>query len=139
MSSEIVATDPALYDVRSCFGPAGGPDQVVLSPEGEALAFRLGTGLSRRCAAALLALSSDPTGLLCTKAGSRFSPTDLCRRFSALDWTPLARLGLVESFFSAAGDGVRLTLAGRDAVQRGREEQARLLERCRHAAGQVRA
>lgn len=125
-------TDPALWLTRPAFGVAGGPDEVVLSTEGLARAFSVGAQVRRGPAAdALGALSAaGGAGLLSVADGSRLRRTDL-GRFDQLAWGHLRALGYVESFDR---EGVRLTATGRGAIDRAREEQAYLLERCKRAA-----
>ena len=127
-----VDTDPALWSRAPRFGVAGGPDSVVLTAEGRARAFSVGAQVRRgEPAEALEALANaGGEGALSLRQGARLTPTDL-GRFTQLAWGVLRSLGHVES----EGDRVRLTDAGRAAVQRGHDERTRLLARCRAAAG----
>lgn len=126
------ATDPALWCSIPVFGVAGGPSKIVLSTEGEARAFSVGAQVRRGPAAdALIALSdAGGEGFLSKADGAKLRRTEL-GRFDQVAWGHLRALGYVESFDR---DGVRLTAEGRRAVANGKEEQARLLERCKSAA-----
>ena len=126
------ATDPALWTRRRVFGVAGGPDEVVLTDEGQARAFSVGARVRRGAPAeALLALHmAGGAGHLSTRDGARLRPTEL-GRFDQIAWGHLRALGYVESFDS---EGVRLTDLGKRAVLDGFEERVGLLERCKRAA-----
>ena len=127
------ATDPALWTVRRRFGVAGGPDEVVLTDEGNARAFSVGAQCRAGKPSQALKLLADVggAGQFSTRSGSRLTPTDLIR-FDSGVWSYLRERGYVESM---PPEGVRLTEAGRRAVQGGLEEQKRLLVRCKQAAG----
>lgn len=127
-------TDPTLWTRSPKFGPAGGPDSVVLTTEGRARAFSVGAQVRQGAPArALEALATaGGTGLLSTRQGSRLTPTEL-GKFDQMAWGHLRSLGYVES----EGETVRLTSAGRLACLRGEDERARLLERCRRASVDV--
>ena len=132
------STDPALWEIRRRFGPAGGPDEIVLSAEGEARAFSVGAGVRRgRPTEALekLALVGGHGPLSTRVPGSaRIHRTDL-GRFDQGAWGVLRALGYVESYTDGGGeDAVRLTRAGETAVQYGLQERVYLLDRCRRAA-----
>lgn len=131
-------TDPALWTVRRKFGVAGGPDEIVLTEEGEARAFSVGAQVRRGPAAeALLALwSAQGEGYLSVARGTRLRVTPL-GRYDQIAWGILRSLGYVESVPREEGaheDGVRLTEAGKRAVWAGLQERRSLLERCRAAA-----
>ena len=129
------STDAALWTTRRRFGVAGGPDEVVLTDEGLARAFTVGAKVRRGDPAKALQLLWSQGGegdFSVRKSGSaRISPTAL-GRIDQITWGYLREKGYVESF---PPDGVRLTKSGRSAVESGFEEQARLLERCKCAAG----
>jgi len=129
----VTATDPALWTVRPAFGPAGGPDEIYLTTEGMQRAFSVGAQVRRGAPAmALGALAlAGGEGVLSTSDGSKLRLTDL-GRFDQMAWGHLRALGYVESF---GREGVRLTEKGRTAIASGRDEQTRLLERCKRAAG----
>lgn len=135
MRNESPKTDPALWTTRRAFGVAGGPDEVVLTDEGNALAFSLGAQVRRGPPAeALEALFVAHDGYLAVRGeGARLKRTEL-GRFDQVAWGRLRVLGMVESFQDERGDGVRLTEAGRRAVENGRAERQRLLARCQRAA-----
>lgn len=129
-----IATDTALWTVRPVFCPAGGPDEIVLTAEGNARAFSVGAQVRRGGPAeALEALSLSADGYLSVRHGARLRRTDL-GRFDQIAWGRLRVLGYVESFQDDGGDGVRLTDAGSVAVARGVQERRYLLDRCRAAA-----
>lgn len=130
------ATDPALWALRPVFGVAGGPLEVVLTEEGTARAFSVGAQVRRGPASdALLTLAtSGESGRLAVREGVRLSLTALGKAYSMPVWGVLEALGYVAQWHEHDGDGVRLTDAGWWAVENGRREQARLLERCRMAA-----
>jgi hypothetical protein len=127
--------DPMLWTIRSTHSVAGGPVEVVLTEEGRQRAFSVGAQVRRGDPlSAFMALAGQGgVAALVTRVGSQASLTDL-GRLHASTWAYLAELGYVERWHGADGDGVRLTDAGRVAVQRGYNEQARLLERSRVAA-----
>lgn len=129
------STDPALWKIQRRFGPAGGPDEVVLTDEGLARAFSVGARVRRGPAAdALEALANaGGQGLLIEMVGAACSLTPI-GRFDQIAWGHLRSLGYVESFDR---DGVRLTAAGRVAVADGLAERFRLLDRCRRAMRQA--
>lgn len=130
------STDTSLYTTRPAFGVAGGPAEIVLTEKGSDLAFAIGARVKpgSKLGPALLALHADTRGALSVRsAGARVRPTDLLKRFDMLVWGNLQARGYVERWQDGDGDGVRLTDAGRAAVQSGHEEQARLLARCRAA------
>lgn len=132
------STDPALWTVRRRFGVAGGPDDIVLTDEGNERAFQVGAQVRRGGPAeALEALwSAQGDGYLSVRGeGARIKRTAL-GRFDQIAWGHLRARGLVESFQDNDGDGVRLTEAGKRAAWEGIEERKRLLERCRRAAGE---
>lgn len=67
--------------------------------------------------------------------GARIERTRL-GEYDGLVWSYLAARGLVEFFKDAENnDGVQLTEKGERAHRAGEEERARLLGRCRRAAG----
>lgn len=126
------ATDPALWTTRHAFGVAGGLDEVVLTEEGRARAWSVGAQVRRGSPAeALEALSLCPegSGLLVQRIGARMQLTQL-GRFDQIAWGHLRKLSYVESWQDVSGNGVRLTLAGHLAVERGHKERVRLLARC---------
>ena len=135
------STDPALWTVRRVFGVAGGPNEVVLTDEGNARAFAVGAqvkpGDPGRALERLFAMGGE--GELCSVVPghtSQLTLTDL-GRFHAEVWTYLAGLGYVEPVSAepgVRGEAVRLTTAGRWAVARGFAERASLLARCQDAA-----
>jgi len=132
-------TDPSLWTIVRKFGVAGGPDVVVLTEEGLALAFQVGAQCRRGPALeALEALANfDGEALFCVGTGPRLVLTDLGRRFDQIAWGKLRSLGYVESVPPVHGEhggGVRLTDAGRAAILRGFDERERLLARCRWEA-----
>ncbi len=135
------STDPALWTVRQAFGVAGGPDEVVLTDEGNARAFAVGAQVKHgdpgRALERLAAMGGE--GELCSVVPghtSRLTLTDL-GRFHNEVWSYLAALGYVDNVWAepgVRGHGVRLTDAGRRAVDNGIAERARLLDRCINAA-----
>lgn len=132
--------DPCLWTTRRRFGVAGGPDEIVLTDEGNAKAFSVGARVRRgQASEALEALASaGGHGLLSVRVdGARYRATEL-GRFDQVAWGHLRALGYVESTppeqDKGIADGVRLTDAGRHAVENGKEERIRLLERCSAAA-----
>lgn len=132
-----VSTDAALWTRRPAFGVAGGPDEIVLTSEGEMRAFSVGASIRRGGPAeALLALwASQGEGILSVRNGARMTRTELGRH-DQVAWGHLRARGLVESFQDAHGnDGVRLTDAGGRACRDGADERTYLLDRCRQAAG----
>ena len=128
-------TDPALWTTRPAHGVAGGPLEVVLTEEGRQRAFSVGAQVRRGAPSeALLALvGAGGSALLLERVGTRGSLTTLGKVGMPV-WGVLVALGYVEEWHDASGDGVRLTDAGRRAVDSGHREQERLLERCRRAA-----
>jgi len=123
--------DSALWVVRPKFGAAGGPDEIVLSDEGNARAFSVGAQVRQGPAAeALEALYSvGGTGFLSVRVGARLTPTAF-GKIDQLAWGRLRSLGYVESIVSEPGmheSGVRLTEAGMTAVQNGLRERERFL------------
>ena len=129
-------TDPRLWTRRRRFGIAGGPDEIVLTDDGDAKAFSVGAQVRRGPAAdALEALAIvGGQGLLSVRTnGARYQSTEL-GRFDQCAWGHLRSLGYVESIPSdldkGIGDGVRLTEAGKRAVESGKEARGRLLARC---------
>lgn len=124
--------DPTLWTVQPVFGPAGGPDEVVLTDEGLARAFSVGAQVRRGPAAeALEALAAaGGAGLLVSWSGPRAHREPL-GRFDQIAWGHLKALGYVEA---DGTDGVRLTPKGHAAVRAGYEERCYFLERCREAA-----
>jgi hypothetical protein len=130
-------TDPALWTVQRKFGVAGGADEIVLTDEGRARAWCVGTGVRRGGPAeALEALwSAQGEGYIALRDGSRMRLTPL-GKFDQIAWGALRTSGLVESFQDDNGDGVRLTKHGRETAWEGAEERKRLLERCRRAAAE---
>lgn len=128
----MASTDPALWTTRRAFGVAGGPDEVVLTEEGAALAFSVGAQVRRgKPAQALEALfEACGFGLLTVYDGPRARLTPLgLLGFDA--WAYLRSRGLVEA---PSLDSVKLTDAGQAACKNGFAERERLLERCRFAA-----
>ena len=132
-----VKTDPALWVSRRVFGVAGGPDEIVLTDEGNQRAFSVGAKVRRGGPAeALEALSGQGEGYLSVRDDGntmRIRRTEL-GRFDQIAWGYLRLRGLVVSFQDERGDGVRLTTAGERAVEAGVEERRYLLDRCRDAA-----
>lgn len=130
------STDPSLWTIRRAFGVAGGPDEVVLTEKGSALAFSVGAqvkqGAPSRALEKLAAMGGSAA--LTVKRGARHGLTDLGRQFDQVTWGYLRSKGYVESFYSEGEDGVRLTAAGERAVERGHEERFYLLERARKEA-----
>lgn len=135
-TTEGTKTDPALWAKRRVFGVAGGPDEIVLTAEGNARAFSVGAQVRRGGPAeALEALwAAQGEGRLSVRGeGARIKRTDL-GRFDQITWGHLRARGLVASFQDEHGDGVRLTDAGKRAALAGIEERRTLLDRCRRAA-----
>lgn len=135
-----LSTDTALWTVRRRFGPAGGPDEVVLSDEGLERAFSVGAKVRRgSCARALEALwSQEGEGDLSVRVpgSAKLSLTRL-GRFDQVVWGHLRALGYVVSIAPEPGvreEGVRLTERGKQAAWAGIQERKSLLERCRKAA-----
>lgn len=132
----IAGTDPALWTTRRVFGVAGGPDEIVLTDEGNARAFSVGASVRRLGPAEALealhtAEDAPEQGYLALRGeGSGIRLTALAR-FDRIAWGHLRDLGLVSFFQDGNGDGVRLTDAGKRAVRAGIEERCYLLERCR--------
>jgi hypothetical protein len=129
------ATDPALWTVQPRFGPAGGPDEVILTEEGEQRAFAVGAQIRRGPGADALEALWSARGegyLLVRSEGARVRRTDL-GRFDQVAWGYLIARELVESFQDECGDGVRLTDAGQRAASAGIEERHHLIDRCRRA------
>lgn len=129
--------DTALWRVAPRFGGAGGPMAHELTEAGLARAFAAGAKVREGDAArALETLASlGGTAAIETRRGARLELTELGRRFTALAWGTLRALGYVETIYADAttGQGVRLTEAGRVAVENGQAERARLLARIRAA------
>ena len=126
-------TDPTLWTVRPVCGVAGGPDEIVLTDEGNQRAFSVGSKVRRGGPAeALDALwAAQGHGHLSVRTeGARFRLTKL-GRFDQVAWGHLRAKGYVESFQDEHGDGVRLTEAGKQAAWAGIEERKYLLDRCR--------
>ena len=128
--------DPCLWTARRRFGVAGGPDEVVLTDEGNAKAFSVGAQVRRGSASeALEALvAAGGQGQLSVRVdGAKYRPTEL-GRFDQLGWGHLRALGYICSIppdpDRGIGDGVCLTDAGKRAAENGKEERIRLLERC---------
>lgn len=138
MSDDTRNIDPALWTLRRVFGPAGGPDEVVLTGAGQICAFSFGAQVRRGGPAeALLALTMVPGGkaylsYLCQHTGAaRYELTDLGIRFDQIVWGFLRYREYVESFRDEHGGGVCMTESGRVAASRGLAECSILLERCR--------
>jgi hypothetical protein len=129
------ATDPSLWTTRRKFGVAGGPSEVVLTDEGDARAFSVGAQVRRAHGAALELLASRGEGQFSNpRPGSaRHDVTDL-GRFDQITWGYLREKGYAEAL---APNGIRITPRGRTAAERGIEERARLLDRCRAAASEA--
>lgn len=127
--------DPALWEIRPKFGVAGGPDELVLTEEGDERAYSVGACIRRGPWSAALEELWHAQGRGHTKLrfGARINCTHL-GRFNAIVWGYLMARGLVESFRDAQGDGVQLTEKGERAHRAGEEERERLLKRCRRAA-----
>lgn len=127
-------TDSSLWTTRPVFGPAGGPVEVVLTEEGMARAFSVGSQVRRGGPAEALSALWSCCGIayLSTRDGACLTRTGI-GRFDQSAWGHLRALGLVESFVDEKGDGVRLTDAGLRAASCGDEERRRLLDRCRRA------
>lgn len=130
-------TDPALWTIRPVFGVAGGADEVVLSAEGLNRAFSVGAQVRRGGPAeAMMALhAAGGSAHLCERHGTKMLLTEMGRRHNMSAWGVLIERDYCERWHDATGNGVRLTTAGVAAVTNGITEQARLLERCRRAAG----
>lgn len=126
---EASKTDPSLCVRRRVFGPAGGPDEIVLTDEGAERAFSVGAQIKRGLPAKALELlwSIGGEGQYSERHGSKMTPTDL-GRIDQIAWGYLRSLGYVES---VPPDGIRLTDAGVSAVEWGHREQENLLQRCR--------
>lgn len=133
---DLPTTDPSLWEIRPKFGVAGGPDVVALTDEGEARAYAVGSRIRQGAyTSALEALwQTQGRGLLQRRDGARMKLTPL-GEYDGLVWGYLIARGLVESFCDDQGDGVQLTEKGERAHRAGEEERARLLARCRRAAG----
>jgi hypothetical protein len=110
----------------------------VLSDEGNARAYAVGARIRRGVwTSALEALwQANGRGALEVRSvGARIRRTRL-GEYDGLVWSYLAARGLVEFFKDAENnDGVQLTEKGEQAHRAGEDERARLLERCRRAAG----
>lgn len=137
-STALGGVDPNLWTVRPKYGPAGGPDVVVLTDEGNDRAWSVGARVrSGPPAKALEALrAAGGHGPLDKREGSRRMQTDL-GRFN-LAWLDLVglRLNYVERYVEQDGlAAVRLTALGLAACADGDAERERLLERCKAAAG----
>ena len=131
--------DSSFWHTEAAFGVAGGPLVHKLTAAGRERAFCVGARV--RAGAGAVALE-----LLYTRggegrfghrvSGARYQPSDLVR-FDQVAWGYLRSLGYVESIApdheAGLGDGVRLTKAGRLAVERGNDERRSLLERIRAA------
>lgn len=131
-------TDPSLWTTRPVHGVAGGPIEVCLTDEGSERAFAVGAQVRRTSAGALAELATaGGVGALSERIGSTVRLTHMGRHAMHV-WGVLMELGYCERWYDASGDGVRLTDAGRAAVDRGYSEQASLLERCRRAASEAR-
>lgn len=127
------SVDPALWTVRRVFGVAGGPDEIVLTAAGSERAFSVGAQVKPGAPARALEALATHGGVaaLAEKRGSKHLLTQMGRDFDNVVWGYLREKGYVESFYAEGEDGVRLTPAGRRAVERGYEERADLLERVR--------
>lgn len=127
------SVDPALWTTRQAFGVAGGPDEIALTAAGSERAFSVGAqvkpGAPARALEALAALGGSAA--LTEKRGSKHLLTQTGRDFDNITWGYLREKGYVESFYAEGEDGVRLTPAGKRAVERGHEERADLLNRVR--------
>lgn len=131
--------DPCLWTKRPRFGVAGGPDEIVLTDKGNAKAFSVGAQVRQGLASAALEALADAGGqgvLAIRTHGAHYKPTKL-GRFDQLAWSRLLALGYVEFIppemangILEFADGVRLTEAGKRAVENGKEERIRLLKRC---------
>jgi len=133
------STDPALWTFRRAFGVAGGPDEIVLTEEGNDRAFSVGAQVKRGAPAKALEMlwAAFGEGYLSVRGeGARWKRTDL-GRFDQIAWGYLRVRGLVESFHDDNGDGVRLTEEGKRRAWSGVEERRHLLERCKRAAAEV--
>ena len=130
----MTTTDPTLWARRPVFGPAGGPFEVVLTDQGNALAFSVGAqvrlGGPVEALAGLGSTPQEEVYLSVGREGAHIKVSEL-GRFSEIVWAHLRALGFVESFYTSQGTGVRLTEPGRRAVLAGIEERSRLLNRCR--------
>lgn len=136
MTSATPNTDTALWMVRPMFGPAGGADEIVLTPEGMLRAFAVGAQARRGGPAeAMMALhAAGGSAHLSERTGTKMVPTEMGRSHSMAAWGVLMERGYCERWYDATGDGVRLTTSGVSATANGIAEQGRLLERCRRAA-----
>lgn len=125
------STDPSLWTVRRVFGPAGGPDEIVLTDEGHARAFSVGAQCKLVHCAAMELLASVREGQFSARGeGARIHPTAL-GRFDQITWGYLREKGYAES---VAPDGIRVTKGGLAAYLRGLDERRSLLDRCKLAA-----
>ncbi len=129
-------TDPALWMTRPVFGVAGGPDEIVLTDEGNMRAFSVGAQVRRGDPAeALEAIwAAQGEGYLSVYGENASIKITELGRFDQIAWGYLRVRGLVESFQDDRGDKVRLTDAGKQAATRGIEEREYLLDRCRSAS-----
>lgn len=134
------SVDPALWTVRRVFGVAGGPNEIALTEAGSERAFSVGAqvkpGAPTRALEALAAHGGSAA--LTEKHGSRHLLTQMGRDFDNITWGYLREKGYIESFYAEGEDGVRLTPAGKRAVERGHEERADLLNRIRQEQTMVR-
>jgi hypothetical protein len=136
IAAKKVAVDPVLCTTRRKFGVAGGPDEIVLTDEGLARAFSVGAQVRRgppADALEALGLSQGEGHLSVRASGAKIRRTAL-GRFDQIAWGHLRQLGYVESFQDDEGDGIRLTVTGKTAIQRGVEERNYLLKRCQGAS-----
>lgn len=139
-TSKHPSTDTSLWTVRRRFGSAGGPDEIVLTKEGNERAFSVGAKVRRGPSAlALEALwaQQGEGALSVRRPGSAKLELTALGRFDQVAWGHLRALGYVVSVPPEPGvreDGVSLTEAGKLAAWAGIQERASLLERCHKAA-----
>jgi hypothetical protein len=139
--------DPTFWKKQRKFGPAGGPDELVLTTEGDLRSFVVGAQVTPKEAEYLIALSNaggavylddkDPNSakVFRTEFGKKYYDSLVWGKLKSRDYVAAIPPEFHYHGYVKQGEGVKLTSKGEAAVRAGREEQDRLLERVRRVHG----
>jgi len=133
--------DPTLWTIRPAFGVAGGPDEIVLTDAGLSRAYSVGAQVREGAPSQALEALDNAGGsaYLETGCAGKVYPTEIAKHFDRCAWAVLKRLGYVEPIAPnhdrGTGEGVRLTVVGRNAAMAGECARLELIARVRCERG----
>jgi len=129
---EASSVDPLLFDTRSKFGSAGGPDEYYLTDFGLERTAKIAAGISVRDESALreMPINGDPLFVEENFSGAKWRVTPWGKKYMGNSRLVLLHKGYIESDPSDnRGSAYRITDVGRQALKDIDEERDHLLTR----------